>query len=157
MYYFAYGSNMDEKDLNKWCKKNKRSYPAWKLLGIAHLENYELTFNYYSIGRKGGAANLMEVPDSKVYGLLYEIENEDDLETIRCKEGYPKYYEEILVTVKCPGENIRNVKTYKVVKEKEKSKHQKPTTNYLELIVKNARINCFPAEYIQCLEKTETQ
>ncbi|GAH57341.1 unnamed protein product, partial [marine sediment metagenome] len=92
-----------------------------------------------------------------VYGLLFEINKNCDLETIRKKEGYPHYYEEILVTVKCKNKSIGNVKTYKVVKNKEKSGHQKPTKYYMDLILKNACINGFPTEYIQFLEKIETQ
>ena len=157
MYYFAYGSNMDENDLNEWCKKQKRAFPRWKLLGIACLENYKLVFNYYSSTRNGGAANLMEFPNSKVYGLLLEINNEYDLETIRKKEGYPNYYDEIKVAAKCNNENIANVLTYKVVKNKEKLEHQKPTRYYMDLILNNARKNGFPNEYIQYLESIKTQ
>lgn len=73
MYYFAYGSNMDENDLRNWCGKKGRSFPEWKMIGVACLENYKLSFNYYSTGRNGGAANLMEQPDGKVYGLLFEM------------------------------------------------------------------------------------
>ncbi|MBI5681831.1 MAG: gamma-glutamylcyclotransferase [Deltaproteobacteria bacterium] len=157
MYYFAYGSNMDEKDLKDWCKEKNRSFPEWKLLGTACLNGYQLSFNYYSTGRNGGAANLMEPSDSKVYGLLFEINKEYDIETIRKKEGCPDYYGEIPITVKYKDKNITNVKTYKVVKTKEKSGHQKPTKYYMNLILKNARTNEFPPEYIQYLEKIETQ
>ena len=157
MYYFAYGSNMDEQDLKEWCEKKKRSYPEWKLLGIACLENYALSFNYYSTGRNGGAANLMQCPDSKVYGLLFEIIKDYDLETIREKEGHPKYYEETPVTVKYEDKSISNVKTYKVVKEKEKSEQQRPTKYYMNLILNNAHVHGFPTEYIRLLERIETQ
>lgn len=157
MYYFAYGSNMDEEDLKKWCDNKKRSFPEWKLLGIACLENYKLSFNYYSNGRKGGAANLMELPDSKVYGLLFEINKEYDIKTIEEKEGYPNFYAEIPVTVKCKDKSINNVKTFKVVKDKEKSDHQKPQKYYMNLILNNGRQNGFPAEYIHFLEGIETQ
>lgn len=54
MYYFAYGSNMDEKDLRDWCEKKQRPFPEWQFLGVARLDNYRLAFNYYSKGRKSG-------------------------------------------------------------------------------------------------------
>ena len=157
MYYFAYGSNMDEEDIKRWCKEQKRSLPEWKILGIACLQNYKLSFNYYSTGRNGGAANLMEVPDSAVYGLLLEINMPYDHETIRKKEGYPNCYEEIPVTVKCKDKSINNVTTYKVVKNREKLGHQRPTKYYMDLILKNACKYSFPAEYIRFLETIETQ
>lgn len=147
---------MDEDDLRTWCERNSKPFPKWKLLGTVCLENYRLSFNYYSSGRNGGAANLMESYNSKVYGLLFEM-NESDHRTIREKEGYPKYYEEITVTVKCKDKSIPNVLTYKVVKDKEKLEHQKPTAYYMGLILNNARINGFPDEYIRYLESIETQ
>jgi len=157
VYYFAYGSNMDEDDLRKWCESEKRPFPDWKLLGDACLENYQLFFNYYASRRHGGAANLMELPDHKVYGLLFEISEDEDLVTIRKKEGYPDHYEEILVTVEWEGKNIDGVTTYKVAKKNEKPAHQKPTAYYMDLILKNARKHGFPVEYVQSLEILETQ
>jgi len=157
MYYFAYGSNMDENDLKNWCEKMERSFPKWTLLGTACLNGYKLSFNYYSKVRKGGAANIMEFSDSKVYGLLFEINNKYDIETIRKKEGYPKCYGEIEITVKHKDKNIVNVKTYKVLREKELLYHQKPTEYYMNLILKNARIHGFPYKYIRYLESIRTK
>ncbi len=157
MHYFAYGSNMDENDLKEWCKKQKRSFPGWKLLGVACLEKYKLVFNYFSSGRNGGAANIMESPDSNVYGLLYELDKEFDLETIRKKEGYPHYYNEISVPVMFNNQKITKVLTYKVVKNREKYEHQKPTKHYMDLILNNARLNRFSEKYVRYLESVKTQ
>ena len=157
MYYFAYGSNMDEDDLRTWCEKKSKPFPKWKLIGTACLKDYKLVFNYYSsYGRNGGAANLMESPNSKVYGLLFEM-NEADHGTIKEKEGYPKYYDEITVIVRCNENILVNVLTYKVVKEREQLEHQKPTEYYMDLILNNARINRFPEEYIRYLERIKTK
>jgi len=155
--YFAYGSNMDEDDLRKWCEKSTRSFPDWKLRGSACLENYRLSFNYYASIRDGGAANLMELSDHRVYGLLFEMSEDEDLATIRIKEGHPSQYEEILVTVECEGRRVDDVTTYKVAKQKERPDHQKPTAYYMDLILRNARKYGFPAEYIRFLERIETQ
>ncbi len=155
-YYFAYGSNMDEEDLKKWCNEKSKPFPQLKLLGTACLENYQLVFNYYSSRRAGGAANLMESQNSRVYGLLFEM-SDNDWKTIGEKEGSPQYYAEIIITVKHIHDTIPDVITYKVVKDKEKTDHQKPTQYYMELILKNARKNHFPNEYIQYLESIETK
>ena len=136
MYYFAYGSNMDKEDLDKWCEEN--GYQKIKFLSVlpAKLKGYKLTFNYFSIRRKGGAANIMESEGNCVYGLLIEL-TKHDLKTIRAKEGYP---------------NI-----YKVVKHCEKIKHQPPTKYYMQLIIKNARRYNLPDNYIDFLESIETR
>jgi len=68
LYYFAYGSNMDKNDLKEWCKNNNKPFPKWEFIGMASLENYEITFNYYSYSRGAGAANIIEKRD-----LLYTV------------------------------------------------------------------------------------
>lgn len=157
VYYFAYGSNMDKGDLDKWC--NCKGYPPITFLGVsrAKLSGYKLSFNYYSFSRKGGAANIMRSEKDCVYGLLIEMEN-GDLDTIRKKEGYPCYYDEICVGVKTfDGTLYRDVKTYKVVKSKEKSDHQPPTKDYMELIIRNAGEWSFPSKYIKRLKSIKTK
>jgi cation transport regulator ChaC len=152
IYYFAYGSNMDEKDLDRWCKK--KELPAVRFLGKspAKLDGYTLSFNYYSTSRNGGVANIMESKNDCVYGLLIEMEK-DNLNTIRLKEGYPNSYDEICVDVETfEGTLFRDVKTYKVVKYQEKPNHQPPTRYYMQLIIKNAKKYNFPSEYIRFLE-----
>ena len=48
MLYFAYGSNMDKPDLDKWCRNH--NYPPVKILSteVTVLKGYELKFNYNS-------------------------------------------------------------------------------------------------------------
>jgi cation transport regulator ChaC len=155
--YFAYGSNMDKEDLDKWCEKQPSS-PKIKFLSVspAKLNGFKLSFNYFSTSRHAGAANLMKAEDSRVYGLLIEIED-GDLQILRDKEGYPKYYDEIPVKVeKFNGAVVQNVKTYKVVSSRETPSHQPPTESYLQLIIKSARKYQFPDEYISTLESVST-
>ena len=157
MYYFAYGSNMDKEDLDKWCEE--KGHPKIKFLSVlpAKLKGYKLTFNYFSTSRNGGAANIMKSEGDCVYGLLIEL-TEDDLKTIRIKEGCPNNYKEIEVSVEeFDGTVVQGVKTYKVVKEHEKIKHQPPTKYYMQLIIRNARRYNFPDNYIDFLESIKTR
>lgn len=156
LLYFTYGSNMDIADLKSWCDKKGRRLSLFNYIGSCYLEGYELRFNYYSNGRKGGAANIMERKGSYTYGLLFSIDAAT-LNVLREKEGYPKYYEEITIPV-VQGECIlENIVTYKVVSERELPTHQKPTNHYMDLIISNARKNNFPNEYINFLGQFETQ
>jgi hypothetical protein len=155
--YFAYGSNMDKEDLDKWYKN--RGLPEVKFLSIspAKLNGYKLSFNYFSNTRGGGAANIMKSKKDCVYGLLTEI-RERDLEIIRDKEGCPDFYDEICVDVeKFDGTMVRDVKTYKVVKVKEKPSHQPPIRYYMGLIIKNAKKYDFPIGYVKFLESVKTK
>ncbi|HCJ66583.1 MAG TPA: hypothetical protein DHV62_04475 [Elusimicrobia bacterium] len=161
MFYFAYGSNMDKEDLDKWCEN--RRLPKIEFLSIspAKLNGYKLCFNYFSSSRNAGAANIMESRNDCVYGLLLEIKD-SDIEVIRRKEGYSRdpskcYYDEISVNVeKFDGALIRNVKIYKVVKHREKPEHQLPTRYYMQLIIRNAKKYNFPKDYIQFLKSIKT-
>jgi len=153
IYYFAYGSNMDKEDLDKWCKK--KGHPVVEPLSTpspAKLNGYKLSFNYLSPSRNAGAANIIESENDCVYGLLSGL-GDSDLDTIRVKEGCPTFYNEIYVDVeKFDGTLVQNVKTYKVVKDQEKPGHQPPTKYYLQLLIKNAKRYNFPDDYIRYLE-----
>jgi len=154
IHYFAYGSNMDEGDFEKWCKDKERDMVKLQNPRAAKLNGYKLTFNYYSTCRGAGAANIMEDKERCVYGILIEIED-SDLETIRRKEGYHSgHYHEICIDVEqlSDGRVFHGVKTYKVTKDEEKPDHRCPTKYYLQLIIKNAKRYNFPKEYIECLE-----
>ncbi len=71
-YYFAYGSNLDKKDFKKWCNKNNKPLPKWECIGMASLENYKITFNYYSHSRRAGAANIIEKKRSfSIWSAIY--------------------------------------------------------------------------------------
>lgn len=126
MYYFAYGSNMDKDDLDEWCKIKVYKPIQFRNACPAKLKRYKLIFNYFSKGRNGGAANIIFTGKKNdiVYGLLLEI-NGYERKILRRKEGYPKYYDEIIVKVeKLNGIPIKKVYTYKVLKMHETAGHQ---------------------------------
>jgi len=47
-YYFAYGSNMDKEDLNRWCQDRGRPEVTFTDVSPARLKGYKLCFNYFS-------------------------------------------------------------------------------------------------------------
>jgi hypothetical protein len=138
---------MDKNDLDKWCKE--KGYNEIKYLNIkpAILKDYKLCFNYFSNYRNCGTANIMCFKGFNTYGLLINIA-EIDKKTIRDKEGYPNNYSEITINVETfDGELIKDVLTYKVIKEREKREYQPPSRCYMNLIINNAEKYGFPAEY----------
>ena len=84
--YFAYGSNIDLKQMARRC-------PAAQVVGPATLENYELAF------RGSGFATIVPKKGSVVHGLLWSI-------TPLCEqaldryEGYPRHYTKEPVSVR---------------------------------------------------------
>ncbi|MBN2077469.1 MAG: gamma-glutamylcyclotransferase [Spirochaetes bacterium] len=146
--YFAYGSNMDQEDLDRFCREQcGGSFPA-RAPGVAELKDYALSFNYYSGSRKGGAANIMASPGDLVYGLLFEV-NEEEFEMIARKEGAPNFYETIDVLVTVGGEDIR-ARTFKVAPERETA-FTEPTREYMDIIIAAAEAHRFPAWYLDRL------
>ena len=162
IHYFAYGSNMDEDDFKKrYDEKNmkQQGYVKFKFHNPrpAKLNHYKLRFNYCSGSRGGGVANIMESREDFVYGLLFDITDEE-FRTISKKES-PKTYNEICVDVEqlFDGKVIHDVKTHKVFEDKQTEKDIRPTKYYLQLIVKNAKKYNFPKEYIEYLESFPTK
>ena len=157
MKYFAYGSNMDKEDFDKWCYKNNCTEIEFLNVTPAKLKGFRLAFNYFSHNRKGGAANIMRDEGNIVYGLLIDLKDGDRI-TIRKKEGYPDFYFEIPVEVETfDGEIIKDAITYKVVEKRQENHHVKPTRKYISLIVQNAMKYGFPEDYINFLRSFEIQ
>ena len=76
MLYFAYGSNLNMKAMEKMCPNAKR------MLRV-QLKDFKLTFNVY--------ADIVKEKGCKVYGALYKVSKEDILPLDEYEE-YPKLY-----------------------------------------------------------------
>ncbi len=76
-YYFAYGDRMNS-------DKMASSTPGAKLVGPAKLSGYRLAFNVISRAWGGGAANAVPDPRSSLWGILWEMDEDqlDHLEPI---------------------------------------------------------------------------
>lgn len=87
IYYFAYGSNMDPKQMAERC-------PNSKLIGKAYLSDYKLGFTHYSNNQKSAAADIIVTKNECVWGLVYELIKED-LDNLDKREGHPNIYRRI--------------------------------------------------------------
>ena len=90
MYYFAYASNLNRKQMAERAPDSKPSF-------IATLPNFKLTFTARS-GRQGGVSSITPHRREKVIGAVYEI-SERDLRRLNGYEGYPTVYGRRKVTV----------------------------------------------------------
>jgi gamma-glutamylcyclotransferase len=128
MYYFAYGSNLNRKQMAERCPGNKPLFPAT-------LPNYKLIFTDWSRLWKGGVASIRPVKGEKVMGAVYEI-TEIDLKKLDRYEGYPASYNRFKVTVWTddgdPVEAITYIRT-------EQSQETKPSPEYLKTITQGYR------------------
>ena len=81
MLYFAYGSNMDPRQIRRRC-------PSSRFESIALLPNHELVFTLRSRRRRCGVANVIPKPDKSVLGVLYRINGSHDWKVLDLAEGF---------------------------------------------------------------------
>ena len=128
MYYFAYGSNLNQKQMLERCPDSKPRF-------IATLPNYKLVFVGWSRQRRGGVASIKPFRGEKVLGAIYEV-SDRDLRQLDSKEGYPDNYNRLKVTVfKEKGEPVEAI-TYIKARQSEETP---PSPEYLSIIQQGYR------------------
>ena len=123
MYYFAYGSNLNHRQMSKRCPDSKPRYRA-------NLPDYKLIFTGWSDNRQGAVASIKPSVGEEVVGAIYEI-SENDLNSLNRREGYPTYYDRInVIVLKEDGEKLE-AKTYI---KRDQSEEKQPSPEYLSII-----------------------
>ena len=136
MKYFAYGSNIDENRMQERCPKSR-------LVGKARLEGYKISFSRYSGKWNGGVADIIEAENSHVWGILYEI-TEDDLARLDKFEGHPNIYIRKKVIVIDDNDQEIEAFAYEVVDKKD---YIPPSPKYLSMLKSGAYKYNFPKSY----------
>lgn len=141
--YFAYGSNMTIKTISKVC-------PSYKLLGPARLKDFRLAFTRFSNKfNGGGVADILQAPDLFVWGILYEVD-ENDVKNLDQKEDLGKAYNRINVNVTLQNGTTHQAITYAVIS---KAHYEiRPNIKYLDLLLQGAKENNLKKSYINFLE-----
>lgn len=158
--YFAYGSNLNQEDLNKW----KREWPEWKNTdlnldkkSIGFLCGYRLGFTRISKNRGNkGVADIVpsDDPMSKVWGVIFSLTPAQD-RAIVAKEGSPTAYRPLAIGVT----DVDGVKqcclTYQAVVQGEKSRkatHFEPDDDYIKVIYLGGEQHQLPKEFFEHLK-----
>jgi gamma-glutamylcyclotransferase len=66
VYYFAYASNLNKKQMRERCPDSQPKF-------IATLPNYKLVFTGWSRAWRGGKASIKSFRGEKVHGAIYEV------------------------------------------------------------------------------------
>ncbi len=140
MLYFAYGSNMDRKQMRYRC-------PDSTFLFVACLKDYKIGFTKYSSGWDCGVADIIESKGDNVWGLVYNI-SKKDLISLDQYEGHPNYYRQKKVKI-FRDDIAYDTLTYKVV---EKEDFIKPSYNYIRILIETSEKYNFPNEYHKYLK-----
>ena len=130
MLYFAFGSNLNQKQMKRRCKDSK-------YIGCYSLKNYKLVFRNYFLG--GGVADIQKDKNSTVLGAIYKISKKDEKE-LDVYEDYPKTY--IKKYFKILG---KKVMFYYMPK---KTKHIRPSKRYLNIIIQGYKDCGYKDNYI---------
>ena len=91
MNYFAYGTNLNKKQMLERC-------PDSKPLSAATLPNFKLVFGDWSRQWRGGVASIKSFKGERVPGAVYEL-SDRDLRRLDKFEGCPGVYNRLNVMV----------------------------------------------------------
>ena len=150
--YFAYGSNMNQGDLDTWCEENDYSKIRFQSWQRAVLNGYKLDFTHCSGRRKGGTADVT-CPGEFVEGVLFEA-SEEDMKLLDDKEGGKAgIYKRINVEVKLEDGKKTKAITYQVCNPEP---FQAPHKDYLKVIIDGARAYRLSDGWIHKLKQIPT-
>jgi len=125
MYYFAYASNLNQKQMRERC-------PGSKPMFIATLPNYKLVFLGWSREWRGGKASIRFFRGEKVLGAIYDVSEQ----CLRQLDKYESSYDRLRVTVfDEDGEPIEAITYIKAGQSEE----TKPSAEYLSVIQQGYR------------------
>ncbi|MDA8227475.1 MAG: gamma-glutamylcyclotransferase [Desulfitobacterium hafniense] len=141
VYYFAYGSCMNEDSISK-------DVANYQVMGRAVLEDHCLTFTRFSSKWQGGVADVVSRPGQRVDGILYRIPQEE-MRNLDRREGAPYIYRRKRVKVQFVEDLVEAV-TYEVV-DKAPVEYP-PAREYADTILKAAEGELSP-EYVAGLKE----
>jgi cation transport regulator ChaC len=128
MYYFAYGSNLNRKQMLERCPGSQPRFPAT-------LHNYKLIFAGWGRQWRGGVASIKLFKGDRVPGAIYEV-SEADLRRLDKYEGYPNEYNRLKVSVVNEGGDLVEAVTY--IKSRQ-SEETPPSQEYLAVLQQGYR------------------
>lgn len=147
VWYFAYGSNMNEQLF-----RNRR-HMVWQQMRIGRLDGYRIAFTVAGGHRPGASApaNILEAPGESVYGVLYLLPLR---KFARLDNSEGEQYRYLWAQVEdSEGHRVAAV-TYQVAHE---AAQGRPSRSYLNLIREAARQRGLPEDYIARLEQVEVR
>ena len=125
MYYFAYGSNLNQKQMKERC-------PDSKPLFTAVLPNYKLVFVGWSRQWHGGVAGIKSHRGERVRGAIYEVTEACLQRLDRYESGYSRLKVIVFGEDDEPVEAITYVKTGQL-------EDATPSKEYLAIIQQGLR------------------
>jgi len=153
MLYFSFGSNLDPDQMRARC-------PAHRVVGAAVLRDHKLVFPLFSEGWGGGVASVQLSHGNDVWGVLFELTEED----MRALDGYEGFHapgdahnlyerDPIWVDLVRPedGSVPRRVRAWTYLAHT--ANPTRPSRRYIDAIVRGARAHKLPDDYVAQLTR----
>ncbi len=125
MYYFAYGANLNRKQMLERCPDSKPKF-------MATLPNYKLIFVGWSRKWRGGVATIKRFGGEKVLGGIYDVSEQCLRQLDRYEEGYDRLKVTVFTEVDEPIEAITYIKSGLL-------EETQPSKEYLSIIQQGYR------------------
>jgi len=125
VYYFAYGSNLNKKQMMERCPDSKPVFTAI-------LPNYKLVFAGWSRQWRGGVASIKSFRGDRVRGAIYEVSEQCLRQLDRFESGYNRFKVTVLGEDSEPIEAITYIKAGQL-------EETPPSKEYLAVIQQGLR------------------
>ena len=125
MYYFAYASNLNRKQMLERCPDSKPKF-------MVTLPNYNLIFAGWSRKWRGGVATIKRFGGEKVLGGIYDISEQCLRQLDRYEEDYDRLKVTVFTEVDEPIEAITYIKSGQL-------EETQPSKEYLAIIQQGYR------------------
>jgi gamma-glutamylcyclotransferase (GGCT)/AIG2-like uncharacterized protein YtfP len=125
VYYFAYGSNLNQEQMRARCPDSRPMFTAI-------LPSYRLVFAGWSRQWRGGVASVVPIRGDRVRGAIYEVTEQ----CLRRLDRYEAGYQRLKVTVL--GEDDEPIEAVTYVK-KGQLEETRPSKEYLAVIQQGLR------------------
>lgn len=145
VYYFAYGSNMDE-------NRMKQRVNSYEIIGQGTLKNYKLVFNKIAKNKLDeGYANIISKNSFLVEGIIYKIDT-DGIKQLDKYEGVPIHYKRELMAILHNNEVI--ISDVYIANKDKIDNNLKPTKQYLNYLLEGQKY--LSKEYFENLKNIIT-
>lgn len=148
--YFAYGSNLNSAQMRQRCSNHR-------VVGVARLPGYRIGFYGHSAKWDGAVETIVRHAQSEVWGVLYQLdaadwEQLDNYQDARA-DGLGTYFH-YPVEVLDLQQAVKVAITYR---KDMLGKTERPSTEYLNMIIQGAREHGLPENYVEELSRIPTK
>lgn len=147
-YYFAYGSNMLERQMQD---RTRRA----ELIGPARIEGFRLAFNIPGTIFPNAVANLIEENNAETWGALYRVQKAEFIDRMDFYEGvhHGEYTRETARVFTSSGEAVDAF----IYRNPGVAQEAAPSLGYLDIMLRGAKAVGLPKSYIEELKARKAE